>query len=59
MEYKTPILQLKNIVNNIDVNVFFKNIACLSKKHNVLHDVLGFRNSIQNNDKSVVIQPKM
>ena len=41
---------------------FFKNIAksmSLSKKHNVLHDVLGFRNCIQSFDKSMDIHPKM
>ena len=36
-----------------------QNIASLSKKHDVLHDVLGFRNSIQIYDKSLVILPKM
>ena len=48
---------LKNIFKNIDVNVFQKhcqNIASLRKKHDVLHDVLGFRNSIQSYDKSLV-----
>ena len=48
---------LKNIVKNIDVDVFQKhrhNIASLRKKHDVLHDVLGFRNSIQTYDKSLV-----
>ena len=31
-----------------------QNIASLSKKHDVLHDVLGFRDSIQNYDKILV-----
>ena len=31
-----------------------QNIASLRKKHDVLHDVLGFRNSIQNYDESLV-----
>ena len=31
-----------------------QNIASLRKKHDVLHDVLGFRNSIQSYDKSLV-----
>ena len=31
-----------------------QNIASLRKKHDVLHDVLGFKNSIQSYDKSVV-----
>ena len=32
-----------------------QNIASLRKKHDVLHDVFGFRNSIQSYDKSLVI----
>ena len=31
-----------------------QNIASLRKKHDVLHDVLGFRNSTQSYDKSLV-----
>ena len=31
-----------------------QNIALLRKKHDVLHDVLGFRNSIQSNVKNLV-----
>ena len=34
-------------------------IASLSKKHDVLHDVFGFRNSTQNYDQSLVSQAKM
>ena len=52
------VLRLKNIVENINVDVFFQknrqNIALLRKKNNVLHDVLGFRNSTQSYDKSLV-----
>ena len=33
---------------------FFKNITTLRKKHNVLHDVLGFRNSTRSYEKSLV-----
>ena len=38
--------------------MFFKNIASLSQMHQVLYDVLCFRNSIQSYAKSVIIQPK-
>ena len=48
---------LKNIVKKIDVNVFSKTLPKLRMKHDVLHDVLGFRNSIQKYDKSLVILP--
>ena len=39
--------------------MFFKNIASLSQMHQVLYDVLCFRNSIQSYAKSVIIQPKI
>ena len=48
---------LKNIVKHIDINIFqkhYQNIESWRKKHNVLHDVLDFRNSIQSYDKSMV-----
>ena len=54
---------LKNIVKNIDVDVFFQknrqNIASLRKKRDVLHDVLGFRNSIQSYNKNLVTKGKV
>ena len=36
-----------------------QNIASLRKKHDVLDDVLGFRNFIQSYDKTLVIWQKM
>ena len=53
---------LRTSSKTLTLMVFLKhclNIASLSKKHDVLHDVFGFRNSIQNYDKGLVIQPKM
>ena len=49
---------LENIVKNIGADVFCRKInqkiALLRKRHNVLHDICGFWNSIQRYEKILV-----